>query len=116
MTSIPKPVAHLRVDLSRISVVRAAKSLAVVQQKPAIGQVEGCHADAEAFSNTLAQRKIERRMCREVRRYRRITIGKARTVIQIAAHRKPSRQVEVESGMQCVALIVVEQKVSGRGR
>ena len=44
------------------------------------------------------------------------SIGEPRTVIQIAARRDMPRKIEIEPGVERMALIVVQQEIAAGGR
>jgi hypothetical protein len=55
-----KPILHLREDLARVDEVRSSrKGHTVIEQEPAIGQVQGRYGNRQAFTNVLPQREID---------------------------------------------------------
>src|SRR6266850_3546929 len=63
-SSVMKPVAHLNVNLSRLSEVRAAERIGTVQQESPVGQIHRLQCDQPVFSEAFAKRNVERGMAR----------------------------------------------------
>src|SRR5882724_7648042 len=80
-SSVMKPVAHLDVNLSRLSEVRAAERVGTVQQESPVGQIHGLQCDQPAFSEAFAKRSIE--CCMALQVIWPIAIEKARTIPNI---------------------------------
>src|SRR5215831_4639149 len=111
-----KPVAHLHVNLPRIGVMCTAEGLTVIQQESPVGQVERCRGDREPFPDILSQRQIKSRMRLQMRGYIARSVCEPRAVVHIAARNYASRQIEIEAGMQRVALVMVQKEIAGSRR
>jgi len=77
----------------------AAKRLAVVQQEPPIGEVQGRHGHSKALRNGPAHRQVEGRVRLKMCLYVAGSIRESRSVVKIPTGQNPIRQVEVEPGM-----------------
>ena len=101
-------VTQLRENLTRLEVVSAAESEAVVEEHAAVGDVGGLKIYGEALAELLTQRKIERRVrLKVVTQERRITIGEAGGVGDVRGSISTPRQSELAANMQRVALIMI---------
>src|SRR5579872_2254813 len=101
-----KPVAHLKIDLARIGVVRAAESRAVVEQEPAVAGIERACGNSQKLTERPADRNIARVVPFEVRGKFAGTVREPRAVIPVRACQHFAGECEIEAGMESVALIV----------
>src|ERR1700676_2707822 len=106
MESIP----HLQINLPRICVMRPTKRQAIVQQEPAVGEVQSGHCGSKSFRKALADRKIESGVRLQVPGNITRAIGEARAVVQTAGRPSSKRKANVEVGMQSMPLIMVQQE------
>ena len=112
MSSVVKSVANLAVDLSRINIVSAAKRFAVVQQKSPVGDVQSMHRNRPFLSKGLTKSYIEELVPRQV--FGAFSVEKTRTIVITARGETVFRKQAIESNIQSVALVVIEEEVSGR--
>ena len=107
-----KQVAHLDVDLARIGVVRAAESLAIVQQKAAVGKVQAVDGNGKILADRLSEREIESGVGLEMAGHVSAAVGEAGAVVEAARGPGTPRQVGFEVCVQSVALIVIQEEVA----
>ena len=104
-----KPVADLRVNLTRLGVMCSAEGRAVIEQEAAVRQVESGYPNGDAFGKTPGYGQIECSVPFQVRPGD-VTrpVGEPRAVVNIAVGREARREGQKESRVQRVALIVVQ--------
>ena len=77
-------IAQLHKNFPRIQEVGAAEGEAIVQREAAVGHVDALHVDGESFTETLAERKVERGVRREmIAGDIRIAVGESRSVVDV---------------------------------
>lgn len=114
-----KAIVQLHKDFARIEEMRAAEGEAVVEQHPAIGDVEGLQIDGKALAELLAEREVKRSVRLEMiagGHRRLIAVGEARGVGDIGGGRNTPRERELAGDVEGVALIVVQQAAAAAKR
>ena len=94
----------------------SAEGGAVVEQEAAIAHVHGGPGDTDSFSKRPADGKVERGVPLQMGRDVAGPVGEPRSVIQISTRRDPVRKIEIEPGVERVALVVIQQEVAVGGR
>ena len=95
--------------------MRAAKGLAVVEQKTAVQRVQTNHGKSEILGQKLANGTIEGCVTGQVGRCFARAVCESGAVVQGSTRGKPPGKPELETGSESIALIVVEKKISGLG-
>lgn len=115
-TSVMKPVVQLHHHLARVVPVEATEGQAVVQFKPAIGQVESGHGGRPAFSEALAQGQIKGGVPGRIGAgigLSRNAVREARALVNIGRSPGAPRQIHVAAEVERIALIVIEGSERG---
>ena len=84
VSSVVETVANLDEEFARIQVMSAAEGKAVVEQHPAVGDIDALNVDRESFAETFPERKVKRRVRLEmVAGNIRIAVGESRSIIDV---------------------------------
>src|SRR6266571_2827732 len=107
-------VAEFAGELAGITPMRAAEGVGIIEQVARVGDVLRREDQVQAFADGLAERKRKLRVARQMRRA--VTIEEARAVTQIAGGPGAPGKLNVEAGIERVALVVVEKEKARRWR
>ncbi len=113
---VMKAVPHLSVDLPGIGIVRSAECETVVEKEPSTSCIQGSDGNGEALSEGLPNGKVKCCVTGKMARIIERSICEAGSVVKVAAGGDLMRQSEVETRVESVALIVIEQKVATAAR
>ena len=80
----------------------SAERLAVIEQEPAVPQIQRRNGKGELFSDVFAEGEVERGVASQMSRDVAGSIGESRSVVQIASHRRSPGESEVEARVQRV--------------
>ena len=99
--------------------METAEGLAVIEIHPPVGHIQSIHRRREALPEILAQRKIERRVPRQMplgewSAHEGVT--ESRAVIDVGGDVGAPRQRNVRSDIERVGLIVIESEERSRRR
>jgi hypothetical protein len=110
-------ISDLDIDLPWLRIMGTAKSRAVIEQEPAIRQIQRCHRQRYVLAYRFADRKIEGRVFLQMCRTVAGAVRESGTVVHVASGESSPRQIEVEAGVQSMPLIVIQEKIAaGRRR
>src|SRR2546429_6890779 len=104
-----EPVTQLHINLPRIRIVRPAESLTVIQQKPPVGHVERMDGEGPVFSEGLAQGDVDCFGARQV--CGALAVQESGTIADIPSRIAMPGEQNIESNIECMALIVVQKEV-----
>src|SRR5689334_631464 len=104
-----KPVFHLYRKLAWKSVVSAPEGVAVIQKEAVIRQVERAELNRPFLADRFPQRQVESGMRGKVGGA--VSIQKPGAVLDIPRGPGSPRQIYLESSVEGIALIVVQEKI-----
>jgi len=108
---VVEPVFQLHRELPWIHVVRPAEGIAVIQQIPLIGEVQRGQAHIPILAKRLAKRQIVRRVRRQMPRP--FAVEETGPITDIKVSADMPRQLHVDATRERIALIVIQEAVSG---
>src|SRR5690348_1452637 len=103
-----KAIAHFPVDLARVGIVRPTEGVAVVDQIPAVGHVEGVHGYRPILPERFAEGEPEGGVGRQVGRA--VAVQKTRSVGYCRRRPGPPRQPARSHNTQRIALVMIKKK------
>src|SRR5258706_3592251 len=106
--SIMKAVPHLQIYLTRVCIVRTAESFTIIQQESPVGCVERVQRERPILTDSHPQRNVHSGV--RLQPFGAFPVRKTGAEIQIRSQPCAPRQIDFETRVERVVLIVIQKE------